>query len=81
MLFWWCRGDNVRRSAHPGARTFRRHISEHGPGAKAGIKVLREAIELAKRGVAERVGRLRYRSEGQAIDGQACYFLNPNAVQ
>jgi tRNA-dihydrouridine synthase A len=38
----------------PGARAFRRHISEHGPGAKAGIGVLREAIELAERG-AERM--------------------------
>ena len=38
----------------PGARAFRRHISEYGPGAQAGINVLREAIELAERGIADR---------------------------
>jgi tRNA-dihydrouridine synthase A len=45
----------------PGARAFRRHISEYGPGAKAGIEVLREAIELAERGIAERADRIRER--------------------
>jgi tRNA-dihydrouridine synthase A len=32
----------------PGARIFRRHLSTHGPGAKAGVEVLVEAIELAE---------------------------------
>ena len=53
----------------PGARAFRRHISEHGPGATAGIEVLREAIELAERGMAERAERIRERSEAQVVDG------------
>jgi tRNA-dihydrouridine synthase A len=46
----------------PGARAFRRHISEHGPGAKAGVEVLVEAIELAERGMAERADRIRERA-------------------
>jgi tRNA-dihydrouridine synthase A len=46
----------------PGARAFRRHISEHGPGAKAGIDVLQDAIELAERGIAERADRIRERA-------------------
>jgi tRNA-dihydrouridine synthase A len=49
----------------PGARAFRRHISEHGPGAKAGVGVLVEAIELAERGIAERADRIRERSVEQ----------------
>jgi tRNA-dihydrouridine synthase A len=36
----------------PGARAFRRHLSEHGPGARAGVQVLVEAIELAERAMA-----------------------------
>jgi tRNA-dihydrouridine synthase A len=40
----------------PGARAFRRHLSEYGPGANAGVAVFRDAIELAERGKArERV--------------------------
>jgi tRNA-dihydrouridine synthase A len=38
----------------PGARAFRRHLSEHGPGAKAGVRVLQDAIELAETGMAGR---------------------------
>jgi tRNA-dihydrouridine synthase A len=53
----------------PGARAFRRHISEHGPGAKAGIEVLQDAIELAERGIAERADKIRAKSEVQLADG------------
>jgi len=37
-------------SGRPGARLFRRHLSEHAPRADAGIAVLREALSHVQRG-------------------------------
>jgi tRNA-dihydrouridine synthase A len=50
----------------PGARAFRRHISEHGPGAKAGVGVFVDAVELAERGIADRADRVRERPLAKA---------------
>ena len=39
----------------PGARAFRRHLSEQAPRAGAGVDVLREAVALVEQRMAERV--------------------------